>query len=538
MEKIKKKLYNIEKTATKNKVKNISHHIEYKKSIIKNNLTTRVKNRVDIAFKIATNIYNKNKDKKTQQEIKIMIKNALEALVWNDGENFIWIIDYDGIFYLAPKYLKKLEGSSIINLKDALGRLIIQEEIAICKEKGEGFLWNTFTKPTGIKDKQYKQVASVKDFGNYNWYFGSSEYLDTATKKSNKKLLNTIKKIDEISSHYIFIITTSGDILINTTIPNFEGKNISEIDDKKTKNIVAKIQNLIKNKQEASYSYKWINPKNNKTEKKYSYIQKIPNTNWIIGSGFYLSSIEEKLSKKRISMYELFYSESKSILYISILIIILFLFIAYYISKKLQKSFIKYETNIDKKNTQLIELNDTLENKVKERTAELEKMKNKLEILATIDVLTNIHNRYSLMKILDIEISRSRRHNTPLSIIMYDIDYFKKVNDIYGHDIGDKVLTSLSSVVKNNIRDIDIVGRYGGEEFLIILPDTTLEDAKYYADRLRKKVEQYKFNTVGHITISLGLVELKDNESLDEVFKRVDDLLYKSKNDGRNRVSF
>ena len=121
---------------------------------------------------------------------------------------------------------------------------------------------------------------------------------------------------------------------------------------------------------------------------------------------------------------------------------------------------------------------------------------------------------------------------------MYDIDYFKKVNDIHGHDIGDKVLTSLSSVVKNNIRDIDIVGRYGGEEFLIILPNTILKDAKYYADRLREKVEQYKFNIVNHITISLGLVELKDNESIDEVFKRVDNLLYKSKNDGRNRVSF
>lgn len=168
----------------------------------------------------------------------------------------------------------------------------------------------------------------------------------------------------------------------------------------------------------------------------------------------------------------------------------------------------------------------------------LEKMKDDYELLATTDSLTKIHNRYSLMKILSSEISRAKRYNTPLSVCMLDIDFFKKVNDTYGHDIGDVVLSTLSELIKNSLRDMDIVGRYGGEEFIILLPNTELMDANIYAERFRELVENHIFNTVGNITISMGLVQLENDENIDELFKRLDNLLYESKHNGRNRVSF
>ena len=224
-----------------------------------------------------------------------------------------------------------------------------------------------------------------------------------------------------------------------------------------------------------------------------------------------------------------------SIGFISILISLI---ISYFISKSLKKSFVNYRKSITKKRDQLEVLNETLEQKVKKRTKELQKSKEALEVLATTDSLTKINNRYSIMKILDNEIIRIQRYKHPLCVLLYDVDKFKDVNDTYGHDIGDVVLFEMTNVVKSCLRDIDNIGRYGGEEFIIIFPNTSLEDAKIVSERIRKNVEKYIFDKVNKITISLGLVEYKEGENSDKLFKRLDELLYKSKDNGRNQLSF
>jgi len=538
IEEAEKNLYNLEKQAIKDKVNRISNLITYKKSIIKDELISRVKDRVKKASLIAHNIYNVNKDTKTELEVKQMIKDALRPLIWNNGESFIWIVDYEGVFNLAPEYLTHLEGSSIINFQDATGRYVIQEEIAICKDKGEGFLWDTFTKPNDPSQKQYEQVAFVESFGHYNWYIGSGEYLDTATKKSDEVLLKTIQKIDAINEHYIFLLDDKENLYIAQSQLNILGKNISQMEDKEIKEAVQKIIATLKDKETSSLSYIIKNPKTDLSEKKYSYIKRIPNTNWIIGSGFYLSDIQDKLSKQKIDIYEMFYQKFKDIVYLAVVLILFSLLVSYYISQKLKMSFNRYEKSIDNKNIELLELNNSLELKVKQRTTELEKMAEELEVLATTDSLTNMNNRYAIMNLLSAEINRSNRDNTPLSLLIFDIDFFKKVNDTYGHDIGDNVLSTLSTLVKESLREADMVGRYGGEEFLIILANSSLEDSQYFAQSLRKKVALYSFKDVKQITISIGLVELQSGETIGELFKRADKLLYKSKEDGRNRVSF
>lgn len=535
---IEKELYSIEKKSLESKIVNLSEIVVYHKSVVKKELTSRVQNRVYMAYNIAQRIYEKYKDKKSDEEIKKIIKTSLETLIWNDGESFIWIVDYDGVFNLAPAYLKHLEGYSIINFRDVDGRDIIKEEIAICREIGEGFLWDTFTKPNDKSNKQYKQVAFVKAFGHFNWYLGSGEYLDTAADKTDKKLLDTIRNIDKVNDNYIFLLNTKGDMLINKSAPYLIGKNVFKLDNEPAKVVTHRVIDSLKDKNSTSFYYKWINPISNKMEKKYSYIKKIPNTDWIIGSGFYLSDIDNRVSKQKVDMYNIMHSKSKSIIYIAIIIILLSLLFSYYISKKLKDYFTKYKKSIDITKVQLQNLNTTLETKVEQRTSELKRLKDDYKNLATIDTLTNTNNRYSLMKIFSSEIARSHRYNTPLSIIMVDIDFFKKVNDTYGHKAGDTVLISLANLMKKNLRDIDILGRYGGEEFLIILPNTPLDDSKKFADRLRQEVDGFIFDTVGNITISIGLAELKANENFDELFTRVDNLLYKSKNNGRNRVSY
>lgn len=535
---IEKDLLKIEKKAIEAKISNISDLISYQKSIIKQNLMSLVKNRVESAHAIAENIYTTYHGKKTDEEIQKIIKTALETLVWNDGRSSIRILDYDGISKLAPKHLKHVEGTSRTNYQDATGRYIIQEEINISKNKGEGFIWDILTRTNGISSKQHEQLIFVKDFGHYNWYIGSSKCLDVATKITDNELFEAIKKIDNIDNHYVFIINTSGDIFMNKSIPEFVNKNAFEIDNKFLQEIVIKILKEMKNKNSTFLTYNWNNLQTNKVEEKISYFKKIQNTDWIIGTGFYLSDIQQQASKQKNEMNNFYYLESTNIIYLVFIMMVFSLLVSYYISSKIKQNFLKYETKINRKNKELQELNENLESKVVQRTAELQKIKDDFEKLATTDFLTKIHNRYSIMSLLSSELHRARRYNTPLSLIMYDIDFFKKVNDTFGHIVGDNILVELSALVQANLRDIDILGRYGGEEFLIVLPSTTFEDAKVFAERLRRSVEEHTFDIVKNLTISIGVVEFKTDDNIDSIFKQVDDLLYKSKNNGRNRVSF
>jgi len=167
----------------------------------------------------------------------------------------------------------------------------------------------------------------------------------------------------------------------------------------------------------------------------------------------------------------------------------------------------------------------------------LKKMFQKLESKILYDNLTNVYNRNGFDEIFDVECKRCERYQNPLSMIMFDIDFFKKVNDTYGHLVGDEILISISSLIQSQIRESDSLIRWGGEEFLIITPEVELGGAIKLAQKLRKLVDEYKFETVDHITISLSVAQKEEKEDTADFLKRVDDLLYVSKNTGRNKVS-
>lgn len=510
-----------QEVSVKTRVQGISNLIAYQQSIIKENLQKRIQRRVYNAYQIASSIYEQNVDKKNSSEIKKMIVETLRPLIWNGGESFIWIIDYDGIFQLAPYYLRRLEHSSVINTKDLNGREVIKEEIAICKNSGEGFLWDTFTKPGSASSKQYKQVAFVKAFHHYNWYLGSAEYLNTASKKTDFELLNTVDKINNLKENYIYIINTKGDVLLNPALAKNSKINILHTNDPALQAVSHEIFHNLKNKDQAFIQYKWKNETTKQDDLKFAYVQKVPNTSWIIGSGFYQSKLNGLAQKRIQKLYSSYQSNYAKLLYLTIFLILVSLFISYFISKYVAKSYKRYNEDISAKTNQLQHLNDTLEQKVQERTQELEVITHKLEYLATIDSLTEIHNRYSIMNILQTEMSRAKRHQNSLCVSMFDIDYFKNVNDTFGHDVGDYVLHTIAAITKNTLREIDYVGRYGGEEFLIVLPNTSFNDAKNIIERLRLKIAQYPFKNADHVTISLGLVNYNSQENLDQLFIRL-----------------
>lgn len=162
--------------------------------------------------------------------------------------------------------------------------------------------------------------------------------------------------------------------------------------------------------------------------------------------------------------------------------------------------------------------------------------KKELESLSMIDQLTKIYNRRKLDEVLFHEFNRAIRYEKPLSVMLIDIDFFKKINDTHGHQIGDEVLQNVAQIFQDHIRSTDYVGRYGGEEFMIICPETQKDAALILAQKLRQIIEEYPFKVVKSVTVSIGVSEYAPELSVADVIEKSDKALYKAKAQGRNQV--
>lgn len=193
--------------------------------------------------------------------------------------------------------------------------------------------------------------------------------------------------------------------------------------------------------------------------------------------------------------------------------IIIFLIYRQFLMKKLNKRSLELYEESHKKNVQL-------------------------NIISELDPLTGLKNRRAMDKAIENELNRNSRHGTPLSILLIDIDHFKKVNDTYGHNIGDRVLSDISKLLKENIRSIDSASRWGGEEFLILASNTSLQEAMKFGEKIRKRIEKFDFTKIEKVTVSIGIAEYKSGETFNELYEKVDKALYSAKNKGRNRIEF
>ncbi|MEE4254211.1 MAG: diguanylate cyclase [Desulfuromusa sp.] len=193
---------------------------------------------------------------------------------------------------------------------------------------------------------------------------------------------------------------------------------------------------------------------------------------------------------------------------------------------------------------------EELEVRVEERTRELNRALfevgdlavqlnaslQQIKSLAVTDCLTDSYNRRKFDEVMAEEGGCQGPHKSPFSIIMLDIDHFKKVNDKFGHSRGDQVLVRLCRLIRGLSRQGDLFIRWGGEEFVLLLPGTGIKEAGPFAERIRLEVEQESFPEVGRITISLGVAQLREGESMDNLIMRVDNALFQAKQGGRNRV--
>jgi len=152
-----------------------------------------------------------------------------------------------------------------------------------------------------------------------------------------------------------------------------------------------------------------------------------------------------------------------------------------------------------------------------------------LQILSTIDGLTQIYNRMKINEKLEEEFFRAQRYQTKFAVILIDIDWFKLINDTYGHQVGDLVLFDIAQLMKERLRTTEQIGRWGGEEFLVVLPNTSAEEGYVLAERLRLEIVNYRFEVDKHLTCSFGVTEYLENDSLEQIIRKADEALYLAK---------
>ncbi len=337
---------------------------------------------------------------------------------------------------------------------------------------------------------------------------------------------------------YFWINDLTPVLIMHPYRPELEGQNISDFTDPALTKLLMKFVKMVTQNKQGYVPYMWQwKDDQSRFVPKLSFVKEYKPWGWVIGTGIYLEDVNDEVALM-----------SRRLIVASVIILILVAFIAWYqIHRALEELKIRQHAE-----AKLIQYREQLETKVNNRTAELSKandeliheverrqeVEEKLKILVTIDELTSAYNRRAFNNYLHINMGRAKRYNEPLSMLMLDIDHFKNINDSHGHDVGDLILKALVHVAKESIRQEDILARWGGEEFSVLLPQTGKNTVLQLAERLRKTISDHHFPKHLHVTVSIGCTSLQDDDSSESFIKRADTALYQAKDAGRNRVRY
>lgn len=582
-EKEKQEFIDNEQTTIKNEVDRQIDYIEYMRVQAEDRLKENVKSRTYEAYDIAMNIYNQNKDKKDKKEIQKLITDALRNIRFNNGRGYYFIDTLKGNVILYP-VMSESEGTNILETNDEKEKNALKDEINLVKEQNEGFITGYWTNPTYKDNDGHKKITFIKKFEPYDWYMGNGEYVDDVEQDIKKEILDRISVIrfGNKNDNYIFIDNFEGVELCNGVYKDYVGKNIWDMEDINGTKVIQKQTDIAKNSPEGGFlTHYWKTPDSNETFQKMTFVRAVPEWNWVVGSGVQLDELQKTINDNELKMKEEVIHKINNVIMISTVVLLVAFILTKYLMKRSKKSFDIFFDFLNNASTKHIEIdvkkveysefknlaiaansmigernrieeairrmNTELNNRVEQRTKEIEELNANLDKkvdertielshLLNIDCLTQIYNHKYMFERLENEIEKAVKYREKLCIIMFDIDHFKAVNDNYGHQCGDHVLSTIAKTIKENIRKIDIAGRYGGEEFIVILTKADMKVGYKIVEQIRKKIMKLKFKEKGlAITISGGIVEYSSENAI-ELVKLADEKLYSAKRNGRNRI--
>ena len=473
----------------------------YMQSVVEKDL----KLKQDMLFSQLNGLYNYYKDKLSEEQLKqLLLLDIKNTRYSNNG--YFWVNDfgYQMIMHpIKPEY----DGKSFVNTPK-----VPFVELAVNKleetRKNQAFIQYQFYNPA-TKKYEFK-VSLVRVFKPYEWIIGTGKYISDVTKNIQKQVIEDIKSLRYGQNGYFWINDLNSTIIMHPIKEELDNKNL-----KNTKGyefLVNAIEKLKKSKKDEIFiQYKFLNPVTGKVEDKFAIIKLFRPWGWVIGTGTYLTDIEYIDKEMKKTYKDIEYDVIYKIILISIIVIIIAILLGSYLTA--------------------IWIIKPMEN--------LSHSKEYFEEISHIDYLTKVRNRRSFFEKGKEVVELAKQNNVTICALMIDIDFFKKVNDTYGHKAGDAVLKAMSDKISSMIRDTDIFGRLGGEEFAILMLNCDEEKLFKTAEKIRKEIEKFSLNfedKVINFTISIGAYLGSNESSLDSILEKADELLYKAKNNGRNRV--
>lgn len=509
----------------KKDVADLVSRIENRRLEMEEVLQQRLRQRVEEALVIAENIYETMHEGLSSENVASVIREAIRPIRFNEEQGYFFILTREGKVILYPTD-PQIEGTNFFTNDAGGGPDTVKEIIRVSQEEGGGFHRYDWTKPGDDSGKLYQKVSYVGLFEPLGWVIGTGEYLDNLehlAKSTISSILSASLKKDLIDYYFIYELhdinggKDFATMLVNSNRPDLVGKKLSDdYKDAKGKQFRKEFLKGVRETGEAHVVYWYKKPNDSEPGRKLSYFKHYPVWNWVLARGVYLDRLDQIISARKGDLSEKVRNDIIILCIIFVAAVIIALIVAYYFSRGLQDIFNRY------RNTQ------------QEHLDKLEELNRALEKQSQTDVLTTIFNRRFFNVQLAKEAARSTRHRTPLSVLMFDIDHFKVVNDEHGHLAGDKVLQEISALVQDNIRQSDFLARWGGEEFALLTPGVGLKNAGKFAEKLRNLIEKNDFSIGQEITCSFGVSCYQASEETSTFIQRADQALYHAKNSGRN----
>lgn len=524
------------KAQLKERVASVIDYTDYRSQETESVLRDELKSRTYEAYAVMDNIYNQNKETHSREEITGMIKDALRDIRFNDGRGYFFIDTLEGDVVLYPAFPEN-EGSNFIDLKDDDGQYVVRNEVETVESLGEGFVEGYWIKPDSDDTNTYKKLTFVKAFEPYGWYLGCGDYVDEMTKTIQEEVLEYVDTIKYGEDHiqYVFLHDYNGVELANGIYPELVGLNHYELEDINGAKVYQEQIKLCVESGGGYLEHYWPNQDGQGYYRKLTYVEPLPQWEWVIGTGVDVSDLDNRIQLKEKELTRFIATRILMILAVlTCLLIATFIYVQKFMSK-VNKNFSIFRdamisAKMKLKPIQVENLDYTDFSELAEVT---NSMTERINHLLHYDELTGTYNRRAIMEMLDQILAQSPENT---GIIIMDVDFFKKVNDNFGHEAGDETLKITANQIKANTPESGYVGRFGGEEFIIILPDFGLEKVTQVAEKIRKEVESCYIEAIrGHITISGGIAHSK-TFNRDRLFAQADQMLYKAKESGRNRI--
>ncbi|MGF1762779.1 bifunctional diguanylate cyclase/phosphodiesterase [Aliivibrio kagoshimensis] len=518
--------YSNQRTLIQNQIDHVVQQIEYEKSRTKEMLEQTISNRIYEAHRIATQIYQQNSYNTEQQNTRL-ITDALRTIRFNQDRGYFFIYKTAGENIMHP-LLPHLEGKSLWNFQDNHGAYIVREMGEVVKAQGEAFYHWWFVKPQD-KQTEYEKIGFGKYFEPYDWFIGTGDYLVDVEDDIKAKLLPWAESIEYRKDGFIFIYDENGNVLADGET----GKHrVASAQDEVYASQLIEVArkgggfleyNEIHEERRGEHSHD-SNGAHFEQFKHLAYVKGIPEWGWTVGTAVHMELIDSYLQESEKELEQENLNELNKILVLTLVLTITLAIFSFFLSKSLSNRFKKFQ------------------HRISSDFEELELAKNKMQYMAQHDALTRLPNRVMLIDRIAQGIKQSKASNEMLAVMFIDLDDFKKVNDLYGHTVGDDLLLTISEAFQKIAKPQDTIARFGGDEFIFCFPMLGNQQHAYEKVQQIRAVFSDSFNIDGKVifsSCSIGVAMYpSDSDTPEELISKADIVLYKSKARHKGDVLF